>query len=69
MALPITAACAAKASIASELDKVPGIGPKRRQALLKAFDSVDDIKAASVDELAAVPGMTRAAAQTVKESL
>ncbi len=46
-----------KASVASELDKVPGIGPKRRQALLKAFDSVEDIKAASVDELAAVPGM------------
>ena len=58
-----------QASIASELDKVPGIGPKRRQALLKAFDSVDEIKAASVDELAAVPGMTRAAAQMVKESL
>ncbi len=58
-----------QASIASELDKVPGIGPKRRQALLKAFDSIDDIKAASVDELAAVPGMTRAAAQRVKESL
>ena len=53
----------------SELDKVPGIGPKRRQALLKAFDSVDEIKAASLDELAAVPGMTRAAAQMIKESL
>ena len=58
-----------QASIASELDKVPGIGPKRRQALLKAFDLFDEIKAASLDELAVVPGMTRAAAQTIKECL
>jgi excinuclease ABC subunit C len=58
-----------QASVASELEKVPGVGAKRRKALLKAFDSIDTIKAASVEELAAVPGMTRAAAQAIKEAL
>ncbi len=58
-----------KAGVASELEKAPGIGPKRRQALLKAFGSIDGIRAASVDELAAVPGMNLKAAQALKEHL
>lgn len=59
-----------KAALASTLENAPGIGPKRRQALLKAFDGdVAAIKAASVEELAAVPGMTVAAAQALKEHL
>jgi len=59
-----------KAALASTLENAPGIGPKRRQALLKAFDGdVAAIKAASVEELAAVPGMTLAAAQALKEHL
>ena len=59
-----------KAGLASTLENAPGIGPKRRQALLKAFEGdVAAIKAASVEELAAVPGMTLAAAQAVKEYL
>ncbi|MFZ2486695.1 MAG: excinuclease ABC subunit UvrC [Anaerolineae bacterium] len=59
-----------KSSLASRLDDVPGIGPKRRKALLQAFEGdVDAIKAASLDDLAAVPGMTQAAAQAVKEFL
>jgi excinuclease ABC subunit C len=53
----------------SQLDEVPGIGPKRRSALLKHFGSIDAIRAASVDELAAVPGMTRKAAEQLKGSL
>ncbi len=56
-------------SIISELDKVPGIGPKRRQALLKAFGSVDAIRAASTEELAAIPGMSTAAALALKDIL
>ena len=55
--------------IASQLDQIPGIGPRRRQGLLKAFGSVEAIRQASVDELAAVPGMTRSAAEQVKSSL
>ncbi|MGD8397405.1 MAG: excinuclease ABC subunit UvrC [Anaerolineae bacterium] len=56
-------------TIRSQLDDVPGIGPKRRSALLKHFGSLDAIRAASVEDLAAVPGMTRPAAEQVKEYL
>jgi excinuclease ABC subunit C len=58
-----------KQTIRSQLDEVPGIGPKRRSALLKHFGSIDAIRNASVDELAAVPGMTRPAAEQVKTNL
>jgi excinuclease ABC subunit C len=56
-------------TIVSQLDAVPGIGPKRRSALLKHFGSIDAVRAASVNELAAVPGMTRKAAEQIKSSL
>jgi excinuclease ABC subunit C len=58
-----------KAAVASELDAVPGIGPARRKALLKHFGSLEAIRQAAVEELAAVPGMTLAAAQSVREHL
>jgi excinuclease ABC subunit C len=58
-----------KQTIISELDGVPGIGPKRRSALLKHFGSIDAIRAATVDELAAVPSMTRKAAEQLHGSL
>jgi excinuclease ABC subunit C len=48
---------------------VPGIGPNRKRALLKKLGSVRDIKEASVEELMAVPGMTKQLAQRVKEYL
>ncbi len=53
----------------SALDNVPGIGPKRKRALLKKFGSIKAIKEASLDEVAAVLGMTRSLAQRVKEYL
>jgi len=56
-------------SMASALDNVPGIGPKRKRALLKKFGSVRAIKEADLDEVAAVPGMTRSLSQRVKEYL
>jgi excinuclease ABC subunit C len=58
-----------KVAIASELDAVPGIGPARRKALLKHFGSLEAIRQASVAELAAVSGMTAAAARAVREGL
>ncbi len=58
-----------KAAVASELDAIPGIGPARRKALLKHFGSLEAIRQATVAELAAVPGMTLAAAQSVRERL
>jgi excinuclease ABC subunit C len=51
----------------SLLDEIPGVGPRRKQALLKHFGSLQAISKASVEELAAVQGMTRAAAEKVKE--
>jgi excinuclease ABC subunit C len=59
----------AKKSLASILEEIPGIGPKRRQALLKHFGSIEAIRQASVEELAAVKGMTRKAAEMVRENL
>lgn len=58
-----------KATLRSSLEDIPGIGPKRKRALLKAFGSLDAIRQASIDELAAVPGMTRKAAEELKSLL
>ncbi|MBP5728106.1 MAG: excinuclease ABC subunit UvrC [Clostridia bacterium] len=55
-----------KASIHSQLEDIPGVGPARRKALLKAFGSLKAIKAADEEALAAVPGMNRAAAEAVR---
>ena len=55
--------------LASTLDEIPGIGPKRRQALLKHFGSLEAIREASIEQLAAVKGMSREAAVKVKEQL
>ncbi len=46
-----------KEGLASRLDKVKGIGPSRRKALLKQFGSIENILAASDDQLSAVPGI------------
>ena len=54
-----------KRKLISVLDHVEGIGPKRRQELWKAFKTLDAMRAASVEELAAVEGMNHAAAQTL----
>lgn len=54
-----------KRNLVSVLDHVEGIGPKRRQELWKAFKTLEAMKAASVEELAAVEGMNRAAAQAL----
>lgn len=54
-----------KASVHSQLEDIPGIGPKRRKALLNAFGSLKAIRAASLEELAAAPGMSRPAAEAV----
>jgi excinuclease ABC subunit C len=59
----------ARAAMASVLEEIPGIGPARRRALLRRFGSVEAIREASVEELAQVPGMTRAAAERLKAQL
>jgi excinuclease ABC subunit C len=56
-----------KQTFKSVLDEIPGIGPKRKQALMKHFGSVRAISAASIEELASLDGMTQDAAEKVKE--
>lgn len=53
----------------SLLDDIPGIGETRRNALLSHFGSLQKIRAASVDELASVPGMTKPLAEKMQEML
>lgn len=54
-----------KAGIASELNTIPGVGEKRRIALLRAFRSLPAILAASREALLAVPGITQTVADAV----
>jgi excinuclease ABC subunit C len=53
----------------SLLDEIPGIGPRRRRALIDRFGSLDGIRQATVDDLAAVPGMNRQVAEQIKSYL
>jgi excinuclease ABC subunit C len=52
-----------KAMTASVLDGVPGLGPKRKKALLKVFGSVKRLRAAALEELVAVPGIPKEVAE------
>ncbi len=58
-----------KARIASRLDDIAGIGPKRRKALITCFGSVSAIKVASIEAIAGVPGMSDELAQRVHAAL
>jgi excinuclease ABC subunit C len=58
-----------KVGLASQLDSVPGVGPARRKALLARFGHVDGIRAASVEELQEVKGITAEVAKAIKENL
>ncbi|MEE8346680.1 MAG: excinuclease ABC subunit UvrC [Dehalococcoidia bacterium] len=59
----------AKAGMRSALDAVPGVGPKRKKALLRKFGSVKAIREADVEEIAATPGFTRSLAERVLAGL
>jgi len=54
-----------KAATTSALDDVPGLGPARRKALLKQFGSVRKLRAASIEEIATVPGIGTRLAATI----
>jgi len=54
-----------KNQVKSILDDIEGIGATRRRQLMRHFESIDDIKAASVEELARLPGMNRPSAESV----
>ena len=58
-----------KSSIQSALDTSPGIGPKRKKALLRKFGSVKQIREADIEEIASTVGFTKALAEKVKAEL
>ncbi len=56
-----------KGSVHSILDDIPGIGPKRRKALMRAFASLEEIREADMETLRAVEGMNEGSARAVYE--
>ena len=58
-----------KAMVKSALDDIQGVGPSRRVQLIKYFKSAKHIKNASIDEIARVPGISKALAQRIKDAL
>ena len=54
-----------KDQVRSVLDNIPGIGEKRRKALMRYFDDIDQIKAADVEKLASVPEIPLNVAQDI----
>lgn len=58
-----------KSSFHSQLDDVPGIGPKKKKALIRTFGSVRGIRSASLEELAQVDGITPQLATQIKSIL
>ena len=59
----------AKVGVASTLDSVPGIGPKRRKALLTHFGSLEELRQATLEEIASVPGVPLEVAEAIKGHL
>lgn len=55
----------ARAQVHSRLDDIPGIGPARKKALMQHFQSIEDLMHASVEEIAAVPGIPRREAEDI----
>jgi excinuclease ABC subunit C len=59
----------ARSAVRSAFDDMPGVGPKRRQALLRVFGSAKRVREAPVEQIAAVPGISRALAERIKAGL
>jgi len=59
----------AKAQVRSVFDDLPGVGPARKRALLRVFGSARQMRAATVDDIASVPGISRGLAERIREHL
>jgi excinuclease ABC subunit C len=58
-----------KSGMESALDSVPGVGPKRKRALLRKFGSLRGVREASVEDIASTIGFTQSLAEKVKQYL
>ena len=58
-----------KYGLASRLDTIAGVGPARRKALLGKFGSIQNIQAASINELSSIPGISEGLAHQIKNQL
>lgn len=58
-----------KAFTQSGLETIEGVGPKRRQALLKYLGGMQGVKSATLDEIASVPGISKQLAETIFDTL
>ncbi|HEY8237907.1 MAG TPA: excinuclease ABC subunit UvrC, partial [Candidatus Limnocylindrales bacterium] len=58
-----------KAAVKSKFDDLPGVGPRRRGALLRVFGSMKRVREAPVEQVAAVPGIGPALAARIKAAL
>jgi excinuclease ABC subunit C len=58
-----------KRALSSPLDDIPGIGPKRKKALLLAFGSLNGIKTANIEELQKISGITKNQAYLIKQNI
>lgn len=58
-----------KTAFKSRLDEIPGVGPTRKKALIRAFGSVKAIQAASIEQLTTVEGINAAVAEKIKATL
>lgn len=58
-----------KVGIASRLDAIPGVGPKRRRALLEKFGDINSIRQAPLEELTKIPGITEDIALALQSGL
>jgi excinuclease ABC subunit C len=56
-------------TVRSAFDDLPGVGPKRKRELLKVFGSIKRVRDAPVEQIAAVPGISRALAERIKATL
>lgn len=58
-----------RVSMRSALDRIPGVGKKRKEVLLKHFKSVNKIRAATCQEISALPGINRTIAENILKAL
>ena len=65
MMIDLNRSLRSKTQVKSVLDDIPGIGPARRKALMKHFDTIEDIRNAGMEELMQVPEIPQKSAEEI----